>query len=157
MVGERREALSRSLDLIAELLPGVEREEIDAALGRTRVRLSVLPEDLLGAHAQAAVYVFASLVVRSGMQVEADGACASALRSAGLQGDDFATTGISDPRMFPAARLHPLRAGLTSSSPSAARRTRSRGGASFRFATGGRMAAVRRAAWRCGAARPPTG
>ncbi len=111
MVGERQEALSRSLDLIAELLPGCEREEIDAALGRARIRLSVLSEDLLGEHAQAAVYIFASLVVRSGMQLEAD--LAPAPRRCdlpGLEGNDFAAALASAiPRMFPAARLHPLR------------------------------------------------
>lgn len=106
---QRSEALSRTLDLISELLPGRGRDEIDAALGRTRIRLSVSPENLLSPHTQAAVYVFACLIVRSGMQLEAD--IAPAPRQCdmpGLEGDDFAVAMASAiPRMFPGARLLP--------------------------------------------------
>lgn len=99
--------MTRTLDLLVELLGSDRRDAIDRALASARVRLMVTAADLADARTQAAVYVLASLLVRSGMSLEAD--LAHVVRCVdlpGLAGDDFAT-GLAAvvPRMFPGAEI----------------------------------------------------
>ena len=106
-MSDRTEAMTRTLDLLVELLGSDRRDAIDQALASARVRLMVTAADLADARTQAAVYVLTSLLVRSGMSLEAD--MAHVVRRVdlpGLAGDDFAT-GLAAvvPRMFPGAEI----------------------------------------------------
>lgn len=104
---DRGEALTRTLDLLGELLGPDRRPQIDEALGTARVLLVVDGEDLAQAGTQAAVYVLTTLLVRSGVSVQAQLAAVPRLVDLpGLVGRDFGsamTTAV--PRMFPGARL----------------------------------------------------
>jgi hypothetical protein len=106
-VSDRPEAMTRTLDLLVELLGSDRREAIDRRLASARVRLMVTAADLADGRTQAAVYVLTSLLVRSGMSLEAD--LAHVVRRVdlpGLTGDDFAT-GLAAvvPRMLAGAEI----------------------------------------------------
>jgi hypothetical protein len=107
VVSDRQEALTRTLDLLAELIAADRRDAIDRALETARVRLVVDAADLADARTQAAVYVLVSLLVRSGLSPEAD--LPPARRHVdlpGLHDDDFSSAlAAAVPRMFPGARL----------------------------------------------------
>lgn len=99
--------MTRTLDLLVELLGSDRRDAIDQALASARVRLMVTAADLADARTQAAVYVLTSLLVRSGMSLEAN--LADVVRRVdlpGLVGPDFAA-GLAAvvPRMFPGAEI----------------------------------------------------
>jgi hypothetical protein len=108
MVSDRREALTRTLDLLAELIGADRRDAIDRALETARIRLVVTGADLADARTQAAVYVLVSLLVRSGVSPETD--LPTVPRRAdlpGLDDKDFARAlAAAVPRMFPGARLN---------------------------------------------------
>jgi hypothetical protein len=73
LVSSRAEALSRSLDLLAEVVaPALTRADVDQALADARVRVIIEPGDLADATTQAAAYVLCGLLARSGISVEAD-------------------------------------------------------------------------------------
>ena len=104
---DRAEAMTRTLDLLVELLGSDRRGAIDEALAAARIRLMVTAGDLADARTQAAVYVVTCLLVRSGMSLEA--ALPHVGRRAdlpGLAGDDFGV-GLAEvvPRMFPGAEI----------------------------------------------------
>lgn len=106
-MSDRAEAMTRTLDLLVELLGSDRRDAIDQALAFARVRLMVTAADLADARTQAAVYVLTSLLVRSGMSLEANLAhVARRVDLPGLAGDDFAG-GLAAvvPRMFPGAEI----------------------------------------------------
>ena len=107
MVSSRREALSRTLDLLSELLGSDRRSEIDVALQATRVRLVVAASDLATRQTQAAIYVATSLLIRSGIRVEASLPETPRLVDLpGMVGPDFgAGLAAAVQRMFPAAVL----------------------------------------------------
>lgn len=104
---DRDEAMTRTLDLLVELLGSGRRDAIDQALASARVRLMVTSADLADARTQAAVYALTMLLVRSGMSLEADLAhVRRRVDLPGLTGEDFAV-GLAAvvPRMFPAADI----------------------------------------------------
>ena len=108
LVIERREALSRTLDLFSELIGVARRDAIDEALGAARVQLVVRPEDLGTRQTQAAVYILASLLARSGIGLEADLARTPRLVTLpGLDDPDFGRAlRHAVTRMMPGAELH---------------------------------------------------
>lgn len=106
-MSDRQEALTRTLDLLTELLPTVPRDSIDSILANTPVRLVVGALDLADRRTQAAVYVLVSLLVRTGINVQAEMASVRRLVDLpGLTGGDFgASMRDAVPRMFPNAQL----------------------------------------------------
>lgn len=103
----RSAALSRTLDLLSELLASASRSAIDGALGSARVRVEVDEHALSGREAQAAAYALAILVVRSGMRLSADLPVVERLVDLpGLDGSEFgqALNGAVR-RMFPGASV----------------------------------------------------
>ena len=101
---DRSEALTRTLDLLGELLGPDRRSQIDDALGTARVRLVVDGEDLAHARTQAAIYVLTSLLIRSGLSVQALFAgVPRVVDLPGLAGREFGPAMTrAVPRMFPA-------------------------------------------------------
>lgn len=109
----RHEALTRTLDLLGELLGPGQRGDIDAALGATRVHIAY-PSSRADARTQAALYVLVCLLARSGVAVEAQLAAGPRLVALpGLDSPDFSEAMLAVvPRMFPGAKL-----GLPAGSP----------------------------------------
>lgn len=107
LVTDRGEALTRTLDLLGELLGPDRRSLIDDALGTARVLLVVDGQDLVQARTQAAVYVLASLLVRSGVSLQAQfAAVPRAVDLPGLVGEEFGPSmARAVARMSPGARL----------------------------------------------------
>lgn len=109
----RQEALTRTLDLLGELLGPGRRDAIDAALGAARVHIAY-PSSRADARTQAALYVLVCLLARSGVAVEAQLAAGPRLvELPGLDSPDFSEAMLAVvPRMFPGAKL-----GLPAESP----------------------------------------
>jgi hypothetical protein len=107
VVSRREEALSRTFDLLTEVVGSESREQIDQALSSAVVHVVVDADDLAQPATQAAVYTLAMLVSRSGIRIEADLAPVPlAVEMPGLVGQDFsAALAIAVPRMFPGARV----------------------------------------------------
>lgn len=107
LVTPRQEALTRTLDLLEELVGADRRDEVDATLAHARVRVSVTAEDLRLAATQAAVYALVMLTVRSGMAIEARlPAVPTVVELPGLTGGSFdGALAAAVPRMFPGASV----------------------------------------------------
>ncbi len=151
-MSNRTEALSRTLDLLKELVgPSMSRDDVDAALSATRVRLEVRREDLRDPSGQAAIYVLCCLLARSGMRLEADlPDVPVTIELPGLASDSFANAmPAAVALMFPGAAIDNAGgdADVTAvfgDAPHAPARTVLRVGAVGRRATAGRDVAVAR-------------